>query len=154
MRTSKFSTVQAIQKVQILSLRQLMEAITMFNIYDRVVLGLSMQIKTAMRKACRRKPMSRNSGIYIYSSYLIRASLIAFQPASKRTGDLPSMFSFAQTWKSSMSMDVVSTTLPAQLKIARGKGGILEWFAVTLILVTKAQAVVYAITQYSARGRK
>jgi len=90
----------------------------------------------------------------IYSSYLIHASLIAFQPASKRTGDLPSMPSFAQRWKSSMSMDVVSTTLPAQLKIARGKGGILEWFAVTSILATKAQAVVYAVTQYSAGGRK
>jgi len=87
-------------------------------------------------------------------SYLICTSLTAFQPASKRTGDPLSTPSFAQRWKSSISMNVAPTTLPVLLKTAKGKGEILAWFVVTLTLVTKAPLVVYAGTPYSAGGRK
>lgn len=58
-------------------------------------------------------------------SYLICTSLTAFQPASKRTGNPLSTPSFAQRWKSSISMNVASTTLPVLQKTAKGKGEIL-----------------------------
>src|SRR6266567_2009316 len=123
----QFSTMQAVQKIQIPSSRQLIEAMMICNLHKRViVLGLAIPIKTQIvRKACRRKQMSRNSVMpTCHTLFILHLQLSSLPPKELV---IPCLYLLLPKGGNLVYQWMLHSQLSAA-KNCKRKGEILTWF--------------------------